>query len=233
MPNIVSEEVGAYLDSLQSPADDLVREMEAHASRDSIPIAGRSLATLQSIFAQAMGANRALEYGTAIGYSTLFLARAGAKVVTMEVDQDRILAAIDYLERDGIDVRVTSDPSSVSQEPGAVTIITEPALDVVPRLDGPFDLIFIDAIKQDYEAYLRDSLPLLETGGVVIADNLLRAGEVATIDGGGSDDACGSARHIHAFNRHFVQHDALSSIITPQGDGVGIAVKTGSMAAQE
>lgn len=215
---------------MEPPADDLVREMEAHAAEDGIPIADRSVAGLQAILARATGAARALEFGTAIGYSTLHLARTGTDVVTTEVDGPRIDAAVDYLERDGLDVRVTDDPGSIDPEPsgnGRVVIVEGPALATLPDVEGPFDLAFLDAVKAEYEDYLAGAVPRLRTGGVVVADNLLRHGRVAVDDGEVDDRWRSSTEAIRAFNESFVAHDELQSIVTPQGDGVGIAVKTG------
>ncbi|WP_049928301.1 O-methyltransferase [Halopiger goleimassiliensis] len=234
MSNILTDVTADYLTSMEPPADDLVAEMEAHADDDGIPIARRSVATLQAILARGTDADRALEFGTAIGYSTLHVARTGTDVVTTEVDADRIDAAVDYLERDGIDVQVTDDPATVDAEPtgdGAVTIVEGPALETVPELDGPYDLVFLDAIKSEYEGYLNESLPMLREGGMVVADNLLRGGRVAAAATDDETDdieaAYGSsAAALREFNETFVDHDALEAIVSPQGDGTGIAVKT-------
>lgn len=234
MPNILTDVTSEYLASMEPPADDLVAEMESHAAADGIPIAGRSVANLQAILARGTDADRALEFGTAIGYSTLHVARTGTDVVTTEVDTERIDAAVDYLERDGIDVTVTDDPASVDTEPtgdGAVYIVEGPALETIPRIDGPFDLVFLDAIKSEYEDYLAESLPLLTEGGMVVADNLLRGGRVAAAAADTETEDIeaeygSSAAALREFNEAFVDHDALEAIITPQGDGTGVAVKT-------
>ena len=234
MPNILTDVTSEYLASMEPPADDLVAEMESHAAADGIPIAGRSVANLQAILARGTDADRALEFGTAIGYSTLHVARTGTDVVTTEVDTERIDAAVDYLERDGIDVTVTDDPASVDTEPtgdGAVYIVEGPALETIPRIDGPFDLVFLDAIKSEYEDYLAESLPLLTEGGMVVADNLLRGGRVAAAAADTETEDIEaeygpSAAALREFNEAFVDHDALEAIITPQGDGTGVAVKT-------
>lgn len=230
MPAILTDATAEYLASMEPPADDLVAEMEAHAADDGIPIAARSVATLQAILARAIDADRALEFGTAIGYSTLHVARTGTDVVTTEVDPDRIRAAVDYLERDGVDVRVTDDPGTVEPEPtgdGSVVIVEGPALETLPGLDGPFDLAFLDALKREYEDYLAGSLALLPVGGVVVADNLLRGGNVPADDAAVEEGYEDSTAALRAFNETFVGHPQLSAIITPQGDGTGIGVKTG------
>ncbi|ELY94328.1 O-methyltransferase mdmC [Natrialba chahannaoensis JCM 10990] len=234
MPDILTDVTAKYLTSMEPSADTLVEEMESHAAADNIPIASRSVAGLQAILARGTDADRALEFGTAIGYSTLHVARTGTDVVTTEIDSDRIDAAVDYLERDGIDVTVTDDPTTIDTEPtgdGAVFIVEGAALETLPQIDGSFDLVFLDAIKSEYDEYLSGSLPLLRTGGLVVADNLLRGGRVAAAETettpAPSDSEYGSSvTAIQAFNETFVDHDDLAAIISPQGDGTGIAVKT-------
>lgn len=230
MPGIRTPETDEYLASMAPPADDLLLEMEAHAAEDDIPIADRSVAGLQAILARATDADRALEFGTAIGYSSLHVARTGTDVVTTEVDGGRIEAAVDYLGRDGIDVRVTADPGTIDPTPtgdGSVVIVEGPALETLPDVEGPFDMAFLDAVKGEYEDYLSGSLPLLSAGGVVVADNLLRHGNVAVDDEDVEERWRSSTEAIRAFNEVFVGHDRLQAVITPQGDGTGIAVKTG------
>jgi caffeoyl-CoA O-methyltransferase len=230
MPGIRTPETESYLAEMAPPADDLVAEMEAHAEADGVPIADRSVAHLQAILARATGADRALEFGTAIGYSTLHVARTGTDVVTTEVDGDRIDAAVDYLERDGIDVRVTGDPAAVDPEPsgeGRVVIVRGPALETVPDLAGPFGLAFLDAVKSEYEDYLAEALPMLPEGGMVVADNLLWSGHVPADDEAVPEDRRDSTAALRSFNEAFVGHDRLDAVLTPQGDGTGVAVKTG------
>jgi predicted O-methyltransferase YrrM len=229
MPDVLADATADYLASVAPPADDLVLEMEAHADREAIPVADRSVATLQAILARATGADRALEFGTAIGYSTLHVARTGTDVVTTEVDAERIAAAVDYLERDGVPVRVTDDPATVDPDAaggGRVVIVEGPALETLPALDGPFDLAFLDAVKTEYEAYLSGALSLLADGGLVVADNLLWQGNVPAADEDVDPDREASTAALRAFNEVFVAHDRLDAVITPLGDGTGIAVKT-------
>ena len=229
MPDLLADATADYLASVDPPADDLVLEMEADADRHGIPIADRSVATLQAILARATGADRALEFGTATGYSALHVARTGTDVVTTEVDADRIAAAVDYLERDGIPVRVTDDPTTVAPDPageGRVVVVEGPALATLSALDGPFDLAFLDAVKTEYEAYLSGALPLLEDGVLVVADNLLWQGNVPAAAEDVDPDREASTAALRAFNEAFVTHDRLDAVITPLGDGTGIGVKT-------
>lgn len=214
-PSIVTDLTASYLDSIRPPADDLVREMEGHADRDGIPIAAREVATLQRLLALATDADRALEFGTAIGYSTIQVARTGCHVVTTEVDDDRIAAAREYAERDGVADRIT--------------IHERPALVALDAIEGPFDLVFLDAVKTEYPDYLRRSLPMLREGGLVVVDNALWSGEVARAHAEG-DPADDATETFLSFNEAFVAHDELEAVMTPLGDGTGIGVKRAASA---
>lgn len=211
MPGILTEETATYLAEMEPAANDLVEEMEAHAERDDIPIASRSVAHLQAILARAADADRVLEFGTAIGYSTLHVARTGAEVVTMDVDEERIAAAEEYLERAGVRDRAA--------------IHHGPALEVLDDLAGPFDVVFLDAVKREYEQYLERTLPMVPVGGLLVADNLLWYGNVPADDEDVEAGWRDSTAALRAFNERFVNHDQLDAVISPLGDGTGIATK--------
>lgn len=209
MPRTLTDATKSYLESLAPEADDLLEEMEAHAREDGIPIAAREVAHLQAMLARATGAERAIEFGTAIGYSTIQVARTGCEVVTLELDPERIAAAEEYVERAGVEDRVT--------------IVEGPALETLPEAEGPFDVAFLDAVKTEYEDYLDGVLPKLADGGVVVADNLLWQGQVPTepID----ESMRESTEAIRAFNERFTSHPDLDAVVIALGDGTGIGVK--------
>jgi predicted O-methyltransferase YrrM len=122
-----------------------------------------------------------------------------------------IKAAEGYLTRAGLRERVRIERGK--------------ALDVIPQLNDTFDLIFIDALKEEYADYLRLSLPRLRTGGVVIVDNLLWGGQVAGEIR--SPDQESSTNALREFNKYFVNHPKLRALILSVGDGLGYAVKVG------
>lgn len=201
----------AYLERLLPPREPLLSEMEEHARRESVPISDPEVGRLLSILARSLDARRILEIGTAIGYGTLCLARgaSAAQVVTLELDPQRIEQARGYLERAGVADRVEIVPGA--------------ALDVLPRLEGPFDLAFVDAVKQEYRRYLDLLLPKLRVGGLVVVDNLLWAGHVAEPPEDEGDEVADSLR---AFNGYLMMHPQLQAVVLPVGDGLGIATKT-------
>ncbi len=206
---ILQRDQAEYLDRLLPQADRLLTEMEAYAAKHNVPIADREVATFIEITARMSGAKRALEIGMAIGYSVVHLARGmgeGSLVVTIEPNDEMIKAATDYTQRAGLSDRLRIERGK--------------ALDVMPRLNETFDLLFIDAVKEEYQHYLDLGLPKLRTGGVVIVDNLLWGGKVA----GDHNDSSTAA--LREFNQYFINHPELRAVILPVGDGLGYAVKS-------
>jgi caffeoyl-CoA O-methyltransferase len=211
---IIRSEQAEYLDRLTPDNTGLVAEMEAYAAEHSVPIADREVARFIEITTRSTGARRVLEIGMAIGYTALHVARAlpeGGEVVTIEPSEEMIARSSAYLERAGLRGRVTVERGF--------------ALDVLPRLAGAFDMVFLDAVKTEYASYLELSLPLLRAGGVVIADNLLWGGQVAGEIG--AQEQTASTQALREFNQVFVRHPQLLSVVLPVGDGLGYGVKIG------
>ena len=211
---ILQREQALYLDALHPASEGLLAEMEAYAAANRVPIADREVALFLEITARATGARKVLEIGMAIGYAVLHLLRgmgADGRAVTIEPSEEMIRRAGEYFRRAGMSERVRVERGY--------------ALDVIPKLEGEFDLVYLDAMKEEYEDYLELSLPLLRTGGVVIADNLLWGGQVAGEVR--SPDQQKSTEGLRRFNQHFVNHKNLRGVVLPVGDGLGYGVKVG------
>jgi predicted O-methyltransferase YrrM len=209
---IIQREQAEYLDRLLPQTDPLLREMEEYGGQHNVPSADREVATFVEITARAIKAKRALEIGMAIGYTTIHLARAAGAdglVVTIDPSDEMITAAEGYLTRAGLRERVRIERGK--------------ALDVIPHLKDTFDLIFIDALKEEYSDYLKLSLPRLRPGGVVIVDNLLWGGQVAGEIR--SPDQETSTNALREFNDYFINHPKLRAEVLSVGDGLGYAVK--------
>src|SRR6266436_7050302 len=209
---IIKREQAEYLDNLLPPSDGLFAEMEAYAAEHRVPIADREVALFLEITARAIEARRVLECGMAIGYSVIHLARGMAEdalVITIDPSGEMIKAAEGYLSRAGVRERVRIEKGY--------------ALEVIPHIDETFDLIFIDAVKEEYQGYLDLALPKLRTGGVVIVDNLLWGGQVAGEIR--APDQKTSTEALREFNQYFVNHPQLRAEVLPVGDGLGYGVK--------
>jgi predicted O-methyltransferase YrrM len=202
----------AYLERLLPPRDPLLREMEEQAARENVPISDPEVGRLLSILARSTGARLILEIGTAIGYGALCLARGApeARVVSIDTNPERLATARRYLERGGVADRVE--------------LIEGAALDVLHNLSGPFDLVYIDAVKTEYRRYLDQVIPKMRVGGLVVCDNLLWGGSVAE-PSETPEDTDRDADALRAFNGYLMMHPQLQALVLPLGDGLGIATK--------
>lgn len=210
---IINREQAEYLDQLLPTSSGLLAEMEDYAAEHRVPIADREVALFLEITTRAIQARRVLECGMAIGYSVIHLARAmpaDGLVVTIDPSDEMIKAAEGYLTRAGLRERVRIEKGK--------------ALEVIPHLSETFDLIFIDAVKEEYRGYLDLALPKLRPNGVVVVDNLLWGGQVAGEIR--AADQKSSTEALREFNRYFVNHPQLRAQVLPVGDGLGYAVKT-------
>lgn len=209
---IIHLDQAEYLDKLLPPSEGLMAEMEAYAAEHRVPIADREVALFLEITARAIKAKRVLECGMAIGYSVIHLAHGmddDGLIFSIDPSDEMIKAARGYFDRAGVTARVKVEQGY--------------ALDVIPRLHETFDLVFIDAVKEEYQGYLDLALPKLRTGGVVVVDNLLWGGQVAgEIQ---SEDQKPSTEALREFNKYFVNHPQLRAEVLPVGDGLGYAVK--------
>jgi caffeoyl-CoA O-methyltransferase len=210
---IVKLEQAEYLERLLPANTGLLAEMEAYAEAHRVPIADREVARFLEITARSTGARRVLEIGMAIGYSVIHLAQGmgeGGLVVTIEPSEEMIARSEEFVGRAGLRERLRIERGF--------------ALEVLPRLAGEtFDMLFLDALKEEYAQYLELSLPMLRVGGVVVVDNLLWGGQVAGEIR--SPDQTVSTQALREFNQIFVQHPQLLSVVLPVGDGLGYAVK--------
>ena len=209
---IIQREQAEYLENLHPANTGLFAEIESYAAEHRVPIADREVALFLEITARAIEARRVLECGMAIGYSVIHLARGMAEdglVITIDPSDDMIKAAEGYLSRAGVRERVRIEKGY--------------ALEVIPHLNEAFDLVFIDAVKEEYRGYLDLALPKLRKGGVVIVDNLLWGGQVAGEIR--SPDQKASTEALREFNQCFVNHLQLRAEVLPVGDGLGYGVK--------
>lgn len=210
---IIHREQEEYLGRLLPERDLLLQEMERFAGEHGIPIADPEVATFLEITVRAIRAERILEVGTAIGYADIFMARAissQGRVITIDTNAEMIAKAKAYLKRAGLQDRMEFHKG--------------PALTVIPTLEGPFDLVYLDAVKEEYRDYLDLALPLMGTGGIVVCDNVLWRGQVAS----GrlvAEQYRRSTEALRDFNSYLVNHPQLLTQILPVGDGLAYGVK--------
>lgn len=161
-------ELEKYLEELLPERDPLFTEMEELALQQTIPIVTPAVGNFLAWLVFTSRAKNILEIGTAIGYSTLWLAKAaeqtGGKITTIDMNLQRRKEALDYFSRAGVSEQILS--------------LAGDARKVLPNLAETYDLVFIDAAKGEYLEYLELVYPLIAPGGVLVVDNVLFRGWV-------------------------------------------------------
>jgi len=206
----IQDDVEDYLYNLLPERDAVVREMEAYADENRIPIIGPAVARMLALLVQVSGAKRIFEMGSAIGYSTIWLARAAgtkAKVLYTDGDPEKARRAKEYFRRAGVAKRIE--------------IKVGDAMALLKKAPGTFDLIFNDVDKHQYPAALRTALPKLRRGGLLITDNTLWSGKAARPAAPEDHDTLG----VQEFNRLVYESKELYPVLIPLRDGVTVCRK--------
>lgn len=202
-----------YLLEVTKQEDPLLKEMEEYARVRHIPVIQRESARLLEVFCTLLKPKGVLEIGTAIGYSSIQLARAMDAcgiVDTIELDEDRADEADRYIRRAGLEK--------------TIRVLHADAAEVLQCLEHPYDLIFLDAAKGQYIEFLPHCLRLLNPGGLLISDNILYRGMVARE---------GFVEHKHrtitvrlrAYIEALMSNESLLTSIIPIGDGMAVSMK--------
>jgi caffeoyl-CoA O-methyltransferase len=209
MPGILNSKVEEYIASLLPKRDAVISEMERYAKQHDVPIIGPVVARTISLLAQISGAKRMFEMGSAIGYSTIWLARAagaGAEVYYTDGDPANAARARGYFKRAGVE--------------NCIQIMTGDAVNLIDQVPGEFDLIFIDVDKHQYPEALGKAVPRLRSGGLLITDNVLWSGRVVAK----AKDP--RTRAIQQFNKLIYSSHELFPVIIPLRDGIAVCRKS-------
>ncbi|GIM44653.1 O-methyltransferase [Collibacillus ludicampi] len=207
---MIASELIDYIHNLLPESDPILQEIEQRANELYIPILDPESARFLEVLLMMKKPKRVLEVGTAIAYSTIRMARRiEGTITTLEVDPERAAEARMNLQRTGLTHKVD--------------LIEGDAFEWIPRLDR-FDLIFLDAAKGQYPRFLDLLLPHLETGGLLISDNIFFHGLVP-----GEREVKHKLRTIvnrlREYNRILAFHPELETTFLPLGDGMAISVK--------
>jgi caffeoyl-CoA O-methyltransferase len=206
----IQDDVEQYLYELLPERDAVILEMENYAEDHRVPIIGPAVARLLSLFAQTLNAKRIFEMGSAIGYSTIWLARAAGpkgKVHYTDGDPANADRARQYFRRAGVAKRIQVGVGD--------------ALELLRKTPGKFDLIFNDVDKHQYPDALRAALPKLKKGGLFITDNTLWSGKAARPAAPDDKNTLG----IQEFNRLVYASKELYPVLIPLRDGVTVCRK--------
>jgi caffeoyl-CoA O-methyltransferase len=216
---ITSAAIERYIDSLVPPREPLLAEVEAHARQHRLPIVGPAEGQFLFTLVRMFGPKRILELGACSGYSALWLAAAtepvGGTITTIELDPERAEITQRHFDRSGARSRLT--------------LLRGDALEVLRTFQaGSFDLVFNDLLRSgagvtdgvpNQVRFLELSVPLLRSGGVLLSDNVLCAGEVVSPAPGSTGAG------IDEYNRRLMAHPELVTSFVPMRDGVAISIK--------
>ncbi|HEY5143194.1 MAG TPA: O-methyltransferase [Solirubrobacteraceae bacterium] len=210
MTDLIDPAAASYAEAHTTPPAGALAEVAAHTREHTAApqmMSGVPEARLLEALIVAGGARNVLEIGTFTGFGALAMAAAlpeGGRVTTLEVDEDTAAAALRHM---------TASPHAERIE-----LIVGDALTSLAMLDGPFDLVYIDAWKSDYPAYYDAVVPKLAPRGVIVADNLFRAG--MALDPA-ADDA--SSVGIREFAARVQADERVHNVLLSVGDGLMLA----------
>ncbi len=214
---LVNQEIIQYVESLLPKKEEAIVAMEQYAREHGVPIMDAlSIETMLHIL-KLIHPMRILEIGTAIGYSAIRMAKAlpNAKIVTIERDEERYKQALMYTEQ-----------TNTKEQ---MTLLFGDALDINNEVKkyAPFDVLFIDAAKGQYRRFFELYEPLLSEKGIIITDNVLFKGLVATNEPIEQKRIRQLMKKIQAYNEWLMAHPRYETIIIPIGDGMAISRKRG------
>jgi len=211
MSFIVEPKVEEYAEAHTTPDGELFERLaEETRAKTSAPqmMVGRIEGQFLARLVRLSGARRILELGTFTGYSSISMASAlpaDGRIITCDIDPETMGIARRYMDESGYGDKIETRLG--------------PALETIRTLEGPFDLVFIDADKPNYRAYYEAVLPLLAEDGVIIADNVLWSGRVL------EDDGDESTRAIKEFNEYVRADSRVVSVMLTVRDGMTLVQK--------
>jgi caffeoyl-CoA O-methyltransferase len=207
--DIVDPRVEAYAEEHTTPDGELFERLAAEtAEKTTAPemMVGRLEGQFLRVLVRSLRARRILELGTFTGYSSISMALAlpaGGRVITCDVNKETTAIARRYAQEAGVADRIEYRLG--------------PALEAIAQLDGPFDLVFIDADKPNYINYYEATLPMLAEGGLIVVDNTLWSGRV--ID---EEDTEETTQAIRALNDHVSADPRVENVLLTVRDGMNL-----------
>ncbi len=211
---IVDERMSAFIDSLDKGNTPFLDEIEKYAIETQVPIVRKSMQSLLKFLLVYRKPKSILEVGTAIGFSALLMSEYAPEechITTIEKYEKRIPIARENFRRAG--------------KERSITLLEGDATDILQKLEGTYDIIFMDAAKGQYINFLPDILRLLAPGGLLISDNVLQDGDIIE----SRFAVTRRNRTIHARMREYLyelkHNPQLETVILPVGDGVTLSTR--------
>ena len=212
MSNITNEYISEYIRAIIPNKDSIFKEIEKYADEYKVPIIEPEVAQLISVLIKILKPKRILEVGAAIGYSALIMANSYeySEILTIERNENMIDKAKNNIEN--------------SKFSNRIKILNGDANEILPELDEEFDLVFLDAAKGQYVEFFKHASRMLRNGGVIVSDNVLFKGMVA------SDDLVirrkkTIVKRLRTYLEYINNIEGYTTTILPISDGVAITYK--------
>ncbi len=212
---IINSEIQNYAENYTSDEGTVLNELRQKTSAerdDKAMLSGFYQGRLLAMFSKMLRPRRILEIGTYMGYSALCLAEGlveDGKVITLDINEETNSIARDFWARTDLNNKIEANLGEATK--------------IIPSLDETFDLVFIDADKENYSNYYDLVFPKMQIGGLIIADNVLWSGDVLNAEKG--EDVKESTTALHEYNRKINNDKRVSNILFAVRDGLMIARK--------
>jgi len=213
MFDLVAQELEDYCEDHTSQESELLYRLYRETNLKVIKprmISGKLQGAFLTFMAKMMRPEHVLEIGTYTGYSTICLAEGLApngQIETIEVDEELEDMIRHYFSMSGFESKINLNIGN--------------ALDIIPKLNKSWDLVFMDADKRDYISYYKMTLPMMKKGGIMLVDNVLWSGKV--LDDVPENDR--DTKAIMAFNDYVQQDTSVKNMILPFRDGIMLIEK--------
>ncbi len=215
MNNIVDRLVEEYIREMIPQNEGIIKKLEEFAKENNVPVIHPEVAKLLEVIIKTSKVESILEIGTAIGYSALIFSKAmdnRGKIVTIEKREDMHRIASKNIEDANLKSKIT-------------TILGD-AEDLLPQIHGKFDMIFLDAAKGHYQKFLLSCIEKLSENGIIVSDNVLYKGMVASNEYLVRRKIT-IVKRMRKYLKYISTHPQLTTSIVPIGDGVAITYKSG------
>lgn len=211
---IVDERLVTYINSLDRGNSEILDEIEKEALDTYVPIIRKEMQTFLKLLLAMQKPMRILEVGTAVGFSAVLMAEYGPKdveIVTIENYDKRIPIAKNNFKRAG--------------KEGRIKLLEGDAAEILPTIDEPFDLIFMDAAKGQYINFMPEVLRLLKKDGVLVSDNVLQDGDIIESHFVVERRNRTIYKRMREYLYELTHNDELVTSVLPVGDGITVSVK--------
>lgn len=213
---IVDERLVTYINSLDRGNSPILDTIEREALDTYVPIIRKEMQSFLKMLLAMQKPMRILEVGTAVGFSAILMAEYGPKdleIVTIENYDKRIPIARENFKRAG--------------KESQITLIEGDAAEVLPKIEEPFDLIFMDAAKGQYINFMPEVLRLLKCGGVLVSDNVLQDGDIIESHYIVERRNRTIYKRMREYLYELTHNDQLVTAVLPVGDGITVSTKVG------